>query len=298
MAVPMLRVGTSVGAIAVAAAKSNAFDERQIALLRSFADQAVIAINNVQLFEAVQTRSKELAESLEYQTAISDVLGVISRSQTDVQPVFDTIAINAAQLCGAQWSRVTRFDGELIHLGAFHNSGDPRSVERVRTLYPRKITSGGIGDKAILTRTSVYVPDINSDADLQSYTTARTLGSRSLLAVPMLRGDVPIGAIAVAAVQPGAFSERQTNLLMAFADQAVIAINNVSLFEEVQARSKDLARSVEELHSLGEVGRTVSSTLDMPKVLQTIARPRRWSISYCGPAFEPFLPCRCCIRVR
>src|SRR6185436_12855596 len=136
LSVPMMRDAQPVGAISVSRKQAGAFAADEVALLQTFADQAVIAIENTRLFEAEQASKRELQESLEYQTAISEVLGVISRSPTDVQPVFDTIAASALRLCDANWSAVMRFDGQLIDLASLHNVSDPSVVDLIRGLFP------------------------------------------------------------------------------------------------------------------------------------------------------------------
>jgi two-component system, NtrC family, sensor kinase len=233
--VPMLRDGAPVGVILVARAEPGAFSDSEINLLKSFADQAVIAIENARLFEEVQARTKELSESLEYQTAMSEVLGVISKSPSDVQPVFDTIASSALRLCGAKWSVVTRFDSERMHLAALHNLTDPAGIESIRRIFPRVPNRGGPTDRAIMTGRVVHLADVLKDPEYIYQAVSKAAGYRSHLAVPMLREGRPVGAITVAGTAVGGFSERQVGLLRAFADQAVIAIENARLFEEVQA---------------------------------------------------------------
>ena len=270
LGVPLLRDGKAIGVLALHDDAPEPFTDKQIGLVETFADQAIIAIENARLFEEVQSRTREVSEALEYQTATSEVLGVISRSPTDVQPVFDTIAANALRLCGATWSAVTRFDGELMHLVSLHNLRDPAGLEAVRRAFPRVPSPGGVTDRATLTGAIAHIPDVREDPEYQHQAMAQAAGYRSHLSVPMLREGRSVGAITVAGASPGAFAERQVNLLKAFADQAVIAINNARLFEEVQARTRELSRSVEELRSLGEVGRTVSSTLEVSTVLKTV----------------------------
>ena len=258
--VPMLRDGAPVGVIVVARAEPGPFSDSQINLLRGFADQAVIAIENARLFEAEQTRTRELTESLEYQTAIGEVLGVISRSPTDVQPVFDTIASSALRLCGAKWSVVVRFDNDLLHLASLNNVSDPAVAETIRRLFPRVPSRGGPTDRAILTGSVIHLSDVLEDSEYQYQAISQAAGYRSHLSVPMLGEGRPIGAITVAGASPGAFSERQVNLLRSFADQAVIAINNVRLFEEVQARTRELTEALEQQTATSEVLQVISST--------------------------------------
>jgi GAF domain-containing protein len=272
---PMLREGAPIGVITVGRAQPGRFSESEIALLKTFADQAVIAIENVRLFTELKEKNRELTqahaqvtESLDQQTATSEILRVIARSPTDVQPVFDTIAASASRLCGGVSAIVTRFDSEMIHLVAHHN---PRpGIEPVTArLYPRRPGRESTAGRAILECSIVHIPDAAKDPDLAP-NLARDVRAGSFLAVPMLRDGRPIGAISVSRVETGAFLAGQVELLKTFADQAVIAIENVRLFTELEARTQDLTRSVGELRALGEVGQAISSTLDLRTVLQTI----------------------------
>jgi two-component system, NtrC family, sensor kinase len=268
LAVPMLREGTIVGAITAWRGTVRSFTDKQIELLRTFADQAVIAIENVRLFTELEARNRELSESLEQQTATAEILRVISRSPTDVQPVFDAISRSAVRLCAGTHGNVTRFDGELLHQVAVHNFTPEAlgaSHERYR-LPPSRQLAGG---RAILDRAVSHITDVDSDPEYDA-ALARAIGYRSVVAVPMFREGSPIGAISVGRAAPGPFTRKQIELLQTFADQAVIAIENVRLFTELDARTAQLTRSVAELKALGEVGQAVSSTLDLETVLTTI----------------------------
>jgi hypothetical protein len=240
-----------------------------VELLKTFADQAVIAIENVRLFNELQQRNRDLTESLEQQTATAEVLRVIAAAQTDAQPVFDTIATNALRLCAASVSAVFRFDGELIHVVALQNV-NPEGTESVRQASGFPPSRANATARAILTRDVVYVPDVPEDPEYQLHGMAAAVGFRSALAVPMLREGNPIGAITVLGADVAAFSDSQVELLKTFADQAVIAIENARLFNELRERTAELTRSVGQLTALGEVGRAVSSTLDLETVLTTI----------------------------
>jgi signal transduction histidine kinase len=261
LGVPMLRQGDPIGMILVVREQPGPFSETQIKLLKTFADQAVIAIENTRLFEAEQASKRELQESLNHQTATSEILGVISRSPTDVEPVFQTIARSAAELCDANNGSVFRFEGGLIHLASFHNLSS-EITNAIRDVWPAPPDRGSVTARAILTRSVVHISDVTQDSE---YTASALIaaGFRTGLAVPMMRAGEPIGAITVARMECRPFTARQIDLLKTFADQAVIAISNVGLFEEVRARNRDLT-------ALGEVGRAVSSTLDLEVVLKTI----------------------------
>jgi two-component system, NtrC family, sensor kinase len=262
--VPMLRDGASIGAITVSRAEAQPFTDTQIALLKTFADQAVIAIENVRLFN-------ETKDALERQTATSEILRVISGSPTDAQPVFDAIVRSASLLCGGEHAIVTRYDGELLHLAAQHNPR-PRAAEETEALFPqrpRRDTS--LSTRALIDARVVHVPDVEGEELEPSVRDAyRRMRLQALIAVPMVHEGRPIGVVSVSRGTPGPFSDRQIALLRTFADQAVIAIENVRLFKELQAKTQDLTRSVGQLTALGEVGRAVSSTLDLETVLSTI----------------------------
>jgi two-component system, NtrC family, sensor kinase len=269
LATPLLREGVALGAILIRRMEVLPFSEKQVRLLETFADQAVIAIENVRLFKELEARTREATEALEYQTATSDVLNVISRSPTDVQPVFDMIAESAARLCEAQYCFVYRFEGQLLHFVAHHGL-TAEVLEINRRAYPAPPSRRSVAARAVLESRVVQIPDVNADPDYALGRMAAAGGYRSAAAVPILRDGVPIGSIAVTRAPTGLLPDRQIELLKTFADQAVIAIENVRLFKELEARTQDLTRSVGELTALGEVGHALSSTLDLETVLQTI----------------------------
>jgi signal transduction histidine kinase len=261
LAVPMLREGIPIGVISVGRAHVGPFSDRQIELVKTFADQAVIAIENVRLFN-------ETKEALEQQTATSEILRVISSSPTDVQPVFDAIAAAATTLCAAESTGVFLFDGTLIHFAAHHN-WRAKDLAAIRETFPRPPGPGTVTARAILTRAVAHVADIAADPEYAIRGFVEE-GFHAILSVPMLRDSDPIGAISVTRREAVPFTDKQVALLQTFADQAVIAIENVRLFKELQARTGELTRSVEQLTALGEVSRAVSSTLDIEAVLDTI----------------------------
>jgi two-component system, NtrC family, sensor kinase len=262
LAVPLMREGGASGVIFIFRREPRPFSPEQVALVETFARQAAIAIDNVRLFKATK-------EALEQQTATSEILRVISRSPRDVQPVFDTIAAAALKLCRASSAVVVRFDGELIRLAALANVS-PEGAEAVRRHYPRPPNRDIASARAIQTCGVVAIPDVLDDREYAVKASAVTTGFRGVLSVPLIRDRSPIGAITVGKPEPGLFPDEQIALLQTFADQAVIAIENVRLFTELEARTTQLTRSVGELEALGEVGQAVSSTLDLETVLSTI----------------------------
>jgi len=268
LSVPLLREGAAVGVIHLRRTEVAPFSDKQIALLQTFADQAVIAIENVRLFKELEARNRDLTEALEQQTATSEVLRVISQSQTDVQPVFDTIVRSAIRLCDGVQGSLQRFDGELMHLVAAHLRR-PDAAELLQRLYPMRPDKSRASFRAVLTRAVVNIGDVLEESGY-ALDIADFSGFRSVLSVPMLREGNPVGAITVARSTVGLFSDTQVELLKTFADQAVIAVENVRLFKELQARTTELTQSVEQLTALGEVSRAVTSTLDVETVLDTI----------------------------
>ncbi len=218
----------------------------------------------------------QLREALEQQTATSEILRVISGSPTDVQPVFDTIVRSAVRLCDARFALVYQLNDEVVHLVSHHNY-PAEALEQFRRTFSRRLSEGGtVVAQAMLRRAVVHVPDILLYQEVSEAVRelARSAQYRSVLAVPMLREGRALGAITVARGDatgaPKPFSAEEIELLKTFTEQAVIAIENVRLFEELQARTGQLTRSVEELKALGEVSRAVSSTLEVETVLNMI----------------------------
>jgi GAF domain-containing protein len=242
LGMPLLREGMPVGVINLARQTVRPFTEKQIELVGTFADQAVIAIENVRLFDEVQKRTDDLTESLEYQTATADILRVISSSPTAVQPVFDSIAESAVRLCAGEFSFVLRFDGDVFRF-AGHYGLDAEGLEALMRMLPLPATENTASGRAILSRAVVQFSDVLEEPNYRGVTLARTVAYRSIVAVPLLRDGNPIGTIAVARAITGSFPERQVTLLQTFADQAVIAIENVRLFDEIQDKSRQLAEA-------------------------------------------------------
>jgi GAF domain-containing protein len=256
LGVPMLKEGELIGAILLYRQEVRPFTDKQIALVQNFAAQAVIAIENTRLLN-------ELRESLQRQTATSEVLSVISSSPTNIQPVLEIIGERAEKLCEADISIVSIVEGELIRLASVHGVTEA-GEEAVRSVFPHRLTDETVTARAIRTRSVCHVADVLSDPQYQLKRAARLSETRGSLGVPMLRDEQVVGAIFVARKQPGLFSDAQVQLLKTFADQAVIAIENVRLFNETE-------KSLEQQTATADVLKIISrSTFDLRAVLQTL----------------------------
>jgi signal transduction histidine kinase/CheY-like chemotaxis protein len=238
LAVPMCRDDRLLGVISVWRREVRPFSEKQIKLLEMFGNQAVIAIENVRLFQEVQARNRALTEALEQQTATAEILRAISNSPADALPVFETIVHNAVALCGSLFANVFRFDGELLHYVASHNTG-PSYVELLRSKYPMRPDASQVSGRVILGKSVVRLEDARADPDYdQRFPTA--MGWRRMLGMPMLRDGKPLGAIVVGWSEPGPIPKATEELLNTFAEQAVIAVENVRLIDEIQDKTRQL----------------------------------------------------------
>ena len=259
LTVPLLREDESIGVILLRRKEVHPFRDKQIALLQTFADQAVIAIGNVHMFEQVQAKTHDLSESLQQQTATSDVLKVISRSAFDLQPVLDTIVQTASRLCDAEYAFIYKLqDDGKYHMAANHGAG--HLFLKYAVEHPLTPGRGSLVGRTALERKTVHMPDCLADPEYVALEYQSVGHYRSNLGVPLLREGVPIGVIILmrAVVMP--FTERQIELVTTFADQAVIAIGNVRLFEEVQARTRDLTEALEQQTATSEVLEVISSS--------------------------------------
>jgi GAF domain-containing protein/HAMP domain-containing protein len=268
LAVPLLREQTVIGGLFLARSRVERFTEKQIALVRTFADQAVIAIENARLLNDLRSRTRDLQESLEYQTATSDVLKVISQSTFDLEPVLQTVLDTAMRLCGNSQGEIFRLeDGAYRMAVGYGMEPDYHDIEARLAIPPGPDTLVG---RTALAGQPVQIIDALADPDYAPKDDAQIGRLRSMLGVPLLREGVPIGVICTARTTVEPFTEKQIALVRTFADQAVIAIENARLFNELRARTEELGSSVAELKMLSEVGQAVSSTLDLRTVLSTI----------------------------
>jgi len=269
IAVPILKDGNPIGAIVMGRPQTGRFPERQIELLQMFADQAVIAIENVRLFEEVEARSRELGESLEQQTATSDVLKVISRSAFDLQQIFDTLIDAATRLCGADMGVLRRRVGRNYQLVA--TCGIKPEWRAHFERHSEAPTRGSIFGRTVIEGHTIHIPDVLEDPEFERLDAQSLTGMRSALGVPLLRDGNLIGVLILQRFAAGEFTSKQIELMETFADQAVIAIENVRLFDEVQARSRELSESLERQKATAEVLKTISrSTFDLQSVLDTL----------------------------
>ena len=256
LGVPLIREGRVFGVINLLRFAPRSFTEKQIELVETFADQAVIAIENVRLFDEVQAKTRDLSEALIYQTGSSNILKVIASSPTDVGPVLKAIVESACELCEAYDATVRLREGDNLCFSA-HHGPIPLGFKE------RPIDRNWVSGRSVIDKVPIHVHDLPSaegDEFPEAQRTSRLMGFRTILSVPLLREGESIGVIVLRRTEVNPFSDKQIALLQTFADQAVIALGNVRLFEQVQAKTRDLAESLQQQTATSEVLQIISSS--------------------------------------
>ena len=286
--VPMLREGEAIGCIGVGKRDPSPFTEKQITLLQTFASQAVIAIENVRLFNELQDRNREITENLEQQTATSEILHVMASSPTYIQPVLDAITENAVKLLGGDFGNLYRTDGKTVFEAAGYNF-PPEAVEEAKRSYPAPLARDRLSSRTILDRKILHLPDMRNQPDLPDVTRRymKSLDMQCIVMVPLMREGEAIGCIGVGKHEPSPFTEKQINLLQTFASQAVIAIENVRLFNELQQRNHEITENLEQQTATSDVLRVIAqSPTNVQPVLDVIAEnARRLLNGYVGGVY-------------
>jgi len=274
LAVPMLKDEELIGAIGFYRQEVRPFAERQIELVKNFATQAVIAIENARLLSELRQRTTDLTESLEQQTATAKVLQVISRSAFDLHAVFETVAESSVRLCAAHKAIIYRFDGELLRIAAAFNASQKLQEWIERNPIPPGRQGGA--PRAAFERRTIHIPDVLADPEYGYGVTS----IRTLLAVPILKGDDLLGVITIYHPQVRPFTDKQIELVETFADQAAIAIENVRLFEAELQRTRELSESLEQQTATAKVLQVISrSTFDLQAV-KRLGKPPSYVAKY------------------
>jgi two-component system NtrC family sensor kinase len=281
LGVPLLREQSCIGVMAMTRLTARPFTDRQIELVRVFADQAVIAIENTRLFNEVQTKTRDLEESLQQQTATADVLKVISRSAFDLEAVLNTLVESAVRLSGGSLGTIFQRRGELFHLTAAH--GYTSEMQAYGHANPLAPGPGSTVGRTAMTGTVVQIPDVMADPDYTALGYQRVGSFRAMLGIPIMREGKVEGVFSLAKPEPGPFGSRQVELVQTFADQAIIAIENVRLFDEVQARTRELTEALEQQTATAEVLSVISSsTGNLAPVFDAMLRK---AMELCGANF-------------
>ena len=269
LGVPMLKDGKVVGSIVIYRREVQPFTEKQVALVENFAAQAVIAIENTRLLNELRHRTADLTESLEQQTATAEVLGVISRSKFELQPILQSVVGTAMRLCRADQAIIYRPQSGTYRFAAGHSTvPEYLEIEKQTKIVPGH---GTVVGRAALTRQVARVDDPLADPLYEKKDDAKVGGVRSMIGVPLMRDGEPIGVIGLARNRVEPFTDHEIELVTTFADQAVIAIENVRLFEAEQQRTRELTESLQQQSATADVLKVISrSTFDLQTVLDTL----------------------------
>jgi GAF domain-containing protein len=258
LGVPLMRDNELIGVINIMRQEVRPFSDKQIKLVENFAAQAVIAIENCRLLNELRQRTDDLTESLEQQTATSEVLQIISSSPGELEPVFNTMLQNAVQICDARFGNLALFDGRNVRVAAMHNA--PPEFEKLRRKDPIVPLDRSLYGTLVRTKKRLHISDMTTEEPYASSALVKVAGARTTLAVPMLKEGELIGAINIYRQEVQPFTDKQVELLENFAAQAVIAIENTRLLNELRQRTDDLSESLEQQTATSEVLKVISSS--------------------------------------